>query len=389
MGLAASWKRCAVVLALTGTVMLQGCRAQEKWPLWTNYSDKFVDAQSGRVIDHIADDKTTSEGMAYAMFFALVVNDQKRFDKLLRWTEDNLAGGDLTARLPAWSWGKNPDGSWKVIDSNSASDADLWLAYDLLEAGRLWKIHNYENLGAVIADRVAKTEVKNIPSIGTVLVPGAAGFHLSEKTYVLNPSYTPPQVLARLAQYSKQPWGSIASDYPQLLARGSGGGFAMDWISAGDVVRPSPPPNELAAGKRDAVAVGSYDAIRVYLWLGMANKDTLGVEESLPAVNGMSAYLKDHMIPPLQVDATGKVLNDAGTVGFSAAVIPYLLATGHKTEANQQMKRLAASLNEQTGLYGNSPTYYDQNLAMFATGWMEKRFWFDKNGELHTKWHPK
>ena len=40
------------------------------------------------------------------MFFALVANDRARFDKLLSWTEANLAGGDLTQRLPAWSWGK-------------------------------------------------------------------------------------------------------------------------------------------------------------------------------------------------------------------------------------------------------------------------------------------
>lgn len=387
MGLAAVFKRSTVMLALASTVMLQGCRAQQKWPLWENYSAKFIDPQSSRVIDYSADGKTTSEGMAYAMFFALVVNDPKRFDKLLNWTQDNLAGGDLTARLPAWSWGKNPDGSWKVIDPNSASDADLWLAYDLLEAGRLWHMDRYEKLGGVIADRIAKTEVVFVPGIGTTLAPGAQGFRSGMQSFVLNPSYTPLQVVARLTEYSKDPWSSIADSYPQMLTASSGRGFAMDWVAAGEGVRPSPTPKELAESKKDAVPVGSYDAIRVYLWLGMANKNTHGVEDSLAAVRGMANYLKNHVTPPLQVDAMGNAVNADGTAGFSAAVIPYLEAMNQDALARKQMDRLAARLNPQTGLYENNPMYYDQNLALFAMGWKEKRFSFDKKGHLHPKWN--
>src|SRR5438105_1905284 len=88
----------------------------------------FMDNQV-RVIDHDSGDRTTSEGQAYATFFALVANDRSRFDGLLHWTEINLASGDLTSHLPAWSWGKNPNNKWGVLDSNSASDADLWMAY--------------------------------------------------------------------------------------------------------------------------------------------------------------------------------------------------------------------------------------------------------------------
>ena len=77
---------------LAGLVSFQtGCRAEQQWPLWQHYRERFLDA-SGRVIDHSAGDKTTSEGQAYGMFFALVVNDRKSFDQMLRWTEDNLAG---------------------------------------------------------------------------------------------------------------------------------------------------------------------------------------------------------------------------------------------------------------------------------------------------------
>ena len=365
---------------------LQGCNAEQPWPLWQKYAEAFMDP-GGRIVDKSSNDRTTSEGMAYAMFFALVVNDRARFDKLFHWTEDNLAVGDMTARLPAWNWGKAPDGVWKILDSNSASDADVWLAYDLLEAGRLWKMERYEKMGEVMAGRIAQSEVVLVQGVGPMLLPGPQGFHPDPKTYLLNSSYMPPQVLARLAlAMPTGPWNTIADSFPTLLAQGSGGGFAMDWILAGTTVRPSSTPQQLAEGKKEQVAVGSYEAIRVYLWLGMADKNTRGVQSALPELGGMGVYLKTHVIPPLKVDATGKEIDDAGTVGFSAAVIPYLLSTGRKAEAKMQMDRLTASLDPATGFYGHPAQYYDQNLALFSTGWIEQRFRFERDGRLKLKW---
>src|SRR6185369_7343452 len=64
-------------------VMAAGAQAacgSDVWPsVWKNYADRFMDEQV-RVIDHDADDRTTSEAQAYAMFFALVANDRSRFD---------------------------------------------------------------------------------------------------------------------------------------------------------------------------------------------------------------------------------------------------------------------------------------------------------------------
>jgi endoglucanase len=358
------------------------------WPLWQQYRAHFIDG-SGRVIDHdpTSADKTTSEGMAYAMFFALVVNDRATFDKALHWTEDNLAGGDLTARLPSWNWGKSPEGQWKTLDINSASDADLWMAYDLLEAGRLWKDDRLEKLGMVMADRIAHSEVALVPGLGTMLLPGPQGFHPQPNTFILNPSYMPPQVLARLKQQSPQgPWGAVLESLPRLLQGSSTAGYAMDWVTAGSTIAASPAPAELATGKGGFTPVGSYDAIRVYLWLGMADTNTASVQPSLQAVNGMSGYLQSNVTPPLQVDAAGKVINSEGTIGFSAAVIPYLTAMGRKNEAKAQLTRLQASADTASGLYGRSIQYYDQNLALFATGWQEGRFRFDRDGKLKLKW---
>ena len=111
--------RGVMVLGVMMAACLEGgCRTEQGWPLWESYTRSALDS-TGRIVDHSAGDRTTSEGQAYGMFFALVANDHARFVKLLSWTQDNLAGGDLAARLPAWSWGKSS--GWKLEDSGPES----------------------------------------------------------------------------------------------------------------------------------------------------------------------------------------------------------------------------------------------------------------------------
>ena len=361
------------------------CQAQPVWPLWESYARVTID-QQGRVIDHSAQDRTTSEGQAYAMFFALVANDRVRFERLLRWSEINLANGNLAQQLPAWAWGKAPDGSWKVLDSHPASDADLWMAYALIEAGRLWRQPGYDKLGWAMAARIAQQEAAFVPGLGTTLLPGATGFHPDSATWILNPSYLQPSVLVRLAKAMPTgPWAAILGSLDPILAQGSGAGFAMDWVSAGSGVRPSPTPAQRASGDTSAIPLGSFDAIRVYLWLGIADPQTRGVRGMLDRVGGMAAYLKSHPLPPQQVDALGRVVNPNAPPGFSAAVVPYLQAVGMKSLADAQVERLAATKDAASGLYGKNASYYDQNLALFANGWVEERYRFDRDGKLRVK----
>jgi len=367
-----------------------GCKAENIWPLWDHYATRFVD-QQGRVIDRSGQDRTTSEGQAYAMFFALVANDRGRFDKLVKWTEDNMAGGDMTLRLPAWNWGKAPDGSWKVLDANSAADADLWMAYSLMEAGRLWRDTRYEKMGTVMASRIAQQEVAQVPNLGPMLLPGPQGFHPDANTWLVNASYLPPELLEHFARNPATrggPWSGILKSLQMLLAKGSGGGFAMDWVAAGNAgVHPSVSPAQLAQQTKGVSPVGSYDAIRVYLWLGIADEGTPGRATMLASLPGMATYLKSNVTPPMQVDAAGKVLNPDGPTGFSAAVAPYLDALGMKAVEKAQLDRLAATRDPATGLYGRSVEYYDQNLALFETGWAEKLYRFDREGNLKVKWN--
>lgn len=367
-----------VLLALA----LQGAEGQSRG-LWDAYCASFVDGQ-GRVIDHQRGDLTTSEGEAYAMFFAVVANDRARFDKLLAWTRDNLAQGDMTARRPGWEWGKAPDGQWKLLDANSAADADVWMCYSLAEAGRLWQVPSYTALARVMAARIAEEEVATLPGFGPMLLPGA-GFHPSARVWVLNPSYVPLPVIERMAAIDPEgPWTAIAQRLPQFLRDSSPQGFVMDWVTytLADGFQPAGAPG--TTGKSRTQPMGSYDAIRMYLWAGMSNPADPEGKAVLAAVGGMAAWLHTHLFPPEEVSAAGVPGKTDGPVGFSAAVIPYLSALGQPV--TKQENRLQAELDPGTRLYGHPPAYYDQNLAMFAEGWQTHLFRFDRDGELRVKW---
>ena len=47
---------------------------------------------------------------------------------------------------------------------------------------------------------------------------------------------------------------------------------------------------------------------------------------------------------------------------------------------------MALERNPSTGLYGKQSAYYDQNLALFSTGFLEGKFRFGQGGELNVEW---
>ena len=339
------------------------------WPAWDRFKAEQVSAD-GRVLDR--SDKrlvTTSEGQSYALFFALVGNDRQAFAKLLRWTGNNLAEGDLSRHLPAWLWGRNKQ-QWQVLDSNNASDADVWIAYSLLEAGRLWDEPAYAQLGQQMLWRIAAQTVRKLPGLGVMLLPGDYGFEDS-RGWRLNPSYLPPQLFDRFALVDPL-WAEMASNVRRVWLQASPKGLAPDWLlwTPAGGIEPDP---EHGSG-------GDYDAIRVYLWLGMLDSGAAQRDELLRHFAPMVALTTQGGQPPESVDARSGKASGHGPLGFSAALLPLLAshADGHNALETQR-KRLRDQPAEAQG-------YYNLVLAMFGQGWDEARYRFDNNGRLLPAW---
>lgn len=380
-------KRSLFLLPLFLTLCASGGCKDTSWPLWQSYSNRFIDSQ-GRVFDPKGNQNTTSEGQAYALFFSLVADNRATFDRVLYWTQSNLAQGDLRQHLPSWLWGKSSDGTWKTLDPNPASDADVWIAYSLIEAGRLWKFKPYETLGRGMMAQIAKTEVADLPGFGPMLLPGQIGFQHGQN-WILNPSYLPLFIFDSFAQVDPSgPWRQIADRIPTLLQEGSQHGYAMDWIQyvPGDGFYPTIEQTPEHDKNTDGPG-GSYDAIRVYLWAGMLAPGTPGRKHILDAVPAMGAYVALHQLPPEKVGDDGIPVAQNGPVGFSAALLPYLQALPGLSRASaQQLIRMSRERDPGTGLYGKNLAYYDQNLALFGTGFLDRRFRFGTNGKLNVEW---
>ncbi len=356
----------ALAPALSGSLS-----AAPGWALWQKYAPRIVDAQ-GRVTDHSAGDRTTSEGQSYALFFSLVAGERERFEKILSWTQNNLAGGDLGDRLPAWLYGRTAGGMPSILDANPASDADLWLAYTLLQAGRAWQNKRYTDLGLRLALRISAQEVKQLPGLGEMLVPGAKGFSNGAGAFPLNPSYLPLQLFIALAQAQPGgPWRRIAENVPGVVKGSAPAGYALDWVTyrggSGFAAEPT------SYGK----PLSSYDAIRVYLWAGMLDPGTPGRWQILQALHGIGDELKKVAFPASEILPDGTVSNAQSPISYSAAVIPFLSATGDQQALARQTLRVRQRLDSGVGL-----RYYDICLALFALGWMERRYRFDSKGTL-------
>jgi endoglucanase len=344
----------------------------QDWERWEAFHKHFVQ-DDGRVIDRTDGARSTSEGQAYGLFFALVANRPDVFASVLSWTTANLAQGDLLEHLPAWLWGERDDGSWGVVDPNPASDADLWIAYTLLEAARLWDVQQYEVVARAMLANVLEHEVVTTADGVSLLLPAPHGFRLEDGRVRLNPSYLPEFQFRYLDQrHPVGQWSTLLANHNKLLmAVSQGAGLAPDWMIFG------PDGVEFSDGKP---ITGSYDAIRVYLWAGM----TPG-SEVLSALGGMSRLLADNNRPPERVDVlSGDVLSGGGPLGFSAALLPYLKALGDDTAIRAQQSLIEEA--DHGGLLGDVPAYYDHVLSLFGEGHANGWYSIDESGRLIPKW---
>ncbi|HEY1051612.1 MAG TPA: cellulose synthase complex periplasmic endoglucanase BcsZ [Prosthecobacter sp.] len=372
----------SALAAACGLILCTACgsagSSTQDWADWSAFTGRFLQ-EDGRIVDLTFEQKSTSEGQSYGLFLALVANDRKSFESILRWSSLNLAHAELGKRLPAWHWGKKEDGSWGIKDPNPASDADLFFAYALLEAARLWKEPSYEQLGRRILKLVAETEIAQAGEGGTQLLPGPMGFDLGEGRYRIDPSYLPNFMFRYLATVDpKGPWLAAWNGYVQTWPTIFAKGIAPNLYVVDQVGRVWP----------DSVTthVGSYDAIRVYLWAGMSGADGARM---LHQLKPFAELIRQRGTPPEKVDPlTGRVLSgDWSPLGFSGAVLPYLKALGEQELLAQQLRVLRVG-RAKAKLAGNA-NYYDEVLILFGLGWLEGRYRFDEQGRLLPQWEQR
>ncbi len=342
------------------------------WAEWRAFVDKHVEPD-GRVVDFVNPDlRSTSESQSYGLFFALVDNDPVLFERILGWTRRNLSGGRPDLNLPAWLWGKAADGSWRVLDQNTASDGELWIAYALIEAGRLWNRPGFVQAGREILALMRAAEIVDLPGFGTMLLPGNQGFVQADR-WTLNTSYLPLFVFRRFAAVDpKGPWARLAERSVELVRQSAPVGFAPDWIAWNGRAFVADPAKGLT---------GSYDAIRTYLWAGMTDAADPLRAKLLAGLSGPLQMLRSQGAFAEKIDTRLGVGSGKPPPGFAAALLPYLSAL-----AQPALVRGQAALIPASGAAAAALTYYDRCLVLFGKGWLDRRYRFSADGRLQPAW---
>ena len=369
--LAMAWAMAGLgVCSLFSAAAAADCR----WPAWERFRDTYVSAE-GRVVDAAGTppQRSVSEGQAYALFFALVADDRETFARLLRWTETEMAAGDLTAHLPAWLWGRRDDDGWGVLDDNAASDADLWIAYALAEAGQRWNQRHYRVLSALFGRVIHRDEVRTLPGLGPTLLPAPRGFDDAPGQWRLNPSYVPLQVLRGLDRL--QPgagWAGLLPSSRRLLLESAPAGFAPDWARY-DTARGFIHDDK---SERDGYD-GSYDAIRVYLWAGMLDAGDPDRAALLARYRPMADATAKNGAPPEFLRSDTGAQRGTGNASFSASLLPLLRTLDMNDALDAQRRRVDAA-----DVGARADAYFGNVLTLFGRGWDEGWFRFAADGRL-------
>lgn len=335
---------------------------------WQRYRDRFIQGD-GRVIDREANDRSTSEGQAYALLRAVWIDDRDSFERVLQWSETNLQrrnpDGKATDQLWAWKWGQMPDGSWGLIDPNFASDGDIDAITALILASRRWNQPQYLELARQkLADLwQLSTVVSTATPSSRYLLPGPkAAFQPQPNQAILNPSYFAPYAFRLFAEVdARHDWLSLVeSSYAALEATSqlSASGLPSDWVQldlATGQVQPSAQPN--------LPSRYGFDAYRVW-WrvaLDAAWFNEPRAREYLQQLQPLRQQWQTQQKIVAEINLQGEPMVDYESTAQYAMLYAALRVIDPKTAAAIYQQKLLPTY--QNGFWDHESAYYVQNLS--------------------------
>ena len=155
----------------------------------------------------------------------------------------------------------------------------------------------------------------------------------------------------------------------RVLRESAPAGLAPDWVGYDGGSR----------SFRIDAPEGSYDAIRVYLWLGLTAPQDPARAALLAHFVPMAGVVERAGVPPETIDVRSGQVQGDGPVGFSAALLPFLQALERPAALARQLQRLHAEPPA-------PDAYYGQSLALFGQGAHQGRYRFDTDGSLLPAW---
>ncbi|MEQ8757491.1 MAG: glycosyl hydrolase family 8 [Coleofasciculus sp. G1-WW12-02] len=338
---------------------------------WVIYKQQFIQ-EDGRVIDYEASDRSTSEGQAYAMLRAVLINDPSTFALTLNWAEENLhrlsKTGELEDNLWVWLWGQDDEGNWGAIDRNFASDADIDAITALIWAYRRWNRPEYLELARIKLRDLWEYSTIAGPDGKRYLLPGPKeAFVPSPSTIYLNPSYLAPYAFRLFAQVDpERNWLSLVDSSYYVLENSSqvsAVGLPSDWIALDFKTNQF----QSIPSKSKLKSVYSFDAYRVW-WRVAWDAEWFQSTEALNYLKTATQYLQDQWQStsrlPARINLDGESLVKYDATSQYAMLYPAMRLINPAIAEQILEGKLLPQYNQ--GIWDDESAYYTQNLAWIA-----------------------
>ncbi len=331
--------------------------------VWDQYKHCFIQ-QDGRVIDSSQKDFSHSEAQAFGLLLSLKFNDRIMFQKIARWTRNNmqLRKGDS---LLCWSWGRRPCGLWQIRDYNNASDADILFAWAMLRAADKWKDKGLHS-EALKMIRDIRTQLFLRHCNRLVLLPGYYGFVRGDSSVEYNPSYFIPVAFMDFASAGDDPafWKQVIEDGFRIEGKCAFGRFALpaNWVNLGQ--------NGITLCDHREGKYG-FDAVRVFLyntlWLetvtahGDSGQKGSVARVCISRLEKFLDFCSAHRWIPSEVRLRDDFVHtDDACAGFYMIYSRAMAVIGKARLAQRLRDRAYEKINEE------KPDYYSYSLFLLA-----------------------
>jgi endoglucanase len=379
-GLPARTQRVATA-ALASTLALAACGAASSAPAgaspppvstrlrtvlssaWAGYKQVFIQPD-GRVVDPTRGGVTTSEGQSYALLRAVWMGDQTTFNTVWSWTAAHLELGGDAPFASLWSDGR-------VVDADSASDADSDIALALLYAAKRFGEAQLRHQGLIVLSAIWQDDVVYIDGMN-VLTGGNWATRQQTPGPVINPSYFAPYAYRTFAaEDPSHPWSSLIDSSYALLDECSTA--TLDGTTAVGL-----PPNWCAISRSTGQIVSfptianaddyGYDAFRV-MWR-VALDATWNGEPRARAYLEKTAFLRTVWNTSLRLDPVyghdGSVVSSYADPTLYGGDIGNFLVTDNVAARQIEHQLLSSFHAGPPAYFGDPQNYFEQNWVWFG-----------------------
>ena len=364
---------CLAIATLASVVCRPAPGPEAEWldTAWDAYKRTYLH-HDGYVVDPgRGEGEVTSEGQGYALLRAAWMGDAPTFARVFEWTEQHLRRAD---GLYSWRW--SPVGGGRVLDANTATDADQEIALALILASSA-----FDQADWLTRARELLTAIRRHASVETPggWFPSAGNWAVADR--IVNLSYFLPYAYPAFATIDPASrWEEATRTGYDLMAR----------VLAIPGVRLIPDfmrVNEDGAASLLAAHAGvsgdfTSDAMRVYWRVALdchlhqrtqACADPLNVR-TLTQLLARDGRLFTHYT------TGGMPLDTTESVSFSAMALPFLLLHAPAAAGAVRAERLTPSVLDEVAT--NRDRYYDANWVWFGLAAAEDI----ERGDAHRLW---